>query len=50
MAYIQRHETYCGRVNPIVEWRIVLNGRVLREFKTKREALEWLPIFNMIKG
>ena len=46
MAYIKRYEITCGRSTPLVEWHVMLDGKLIRECRTKREALEWLEVYN----
>lgn len=50
MAYIKRYEITCGRSTPIVEWHVMLDGKLLRECRTKREALGWVEVYNLIEG
>lgn len=50
MAYIKRLESYNGNTTPTVEWHVMLDGKLMRECSTKREALEWLPIYNTLEA
>ena len=48
-AYILRFAESCGRCNDTVTWRVIdTQGRIDREFNTKREATEWLKAFYSI--
>jgi hypothetical protein len=43
---IERKESYNHRTTPLIEWRVLLNGSLIRECKTKKEALEWVRIYS----
>ncbi len=44
-ATLWRSEMYCGRTTPIIEWIVKFDDRIVRYCKTRREALEWLVIY-----
>ena len=47
--YILRFAESCGRCNDIVVWRVIdSNGKIDREFKTRKEAIQWLNAFYTI--
>lgn len=49
MEYIlDRKESYNHRTTPTIEWRVVnkQTGFIVSVSKTKKEALEWLSIYN----
>ena len=44
--HVLRFAESCGRCNDIVVWRVIdAQGRIDREFRTRREALAWLKAF-----
>lgn len=45
-ASLYRKESFNGRTTPIIEWIIKVNNQIIRECKTKKEAIIW---FNMYK-
>ncbi len=45
MIYLLRHEDYCGRTTPIIEWRVIRVQPRYTGFKTKREAMQYIKDF-----
>jgi hypothetical protein len=43
---IERKESYNHRTTPLIEWRVWFNGRIVRECKTRKEALVWVSIYS----
>ena len=42
---LQRKEMYFGRTTPVIRWLVWINGKVLAECKTKKEAQKWLDLY-----
>ena len=44
-AALYRKESYNGRTTAVVEWVVKVGDKVVRECTTKREAAQWLVIY-----
>lgn len=45
-AALYRKESYNHRTTPRVEWIVKVGDQIVRECRTRREALTWLNIYS----
>ena len=44
-ASLYRKESYNGRTTAVIEWVVKVGDRTMRYCTTKREALQWLAMY-----